>query len=68
MVAALTARRLLSAIVEEMMYSQFGDVGGLHPLAAVLAVVVAVAMGQLFGLYPAWQAAKLAPVDALREG
>lgn len=67
-VAALTARRLLSAIVEEMMYSQFGDVGGLHPLAAVLAVVVAVAMGQLFGLYPAWQAAKLAPVDALREG
>ncbi|MFY9524980.1 MAG: FtsX-like permease family protein, partial [Limnochordia bacterium] len=66
--AYFTSPTLLNAILAEVFYSRLADVGGLHPQAALLAAVVAVAMGQLFGLYPAWQAAKLPPVEALREG
>jgi putative ABC transport system permease protein len=66
--AYFTSPTLLNAILAEVFYSRLADVGGLHPQAALLAAVVAIAMGQLFGLYPAWQAAKLPPVEALREG
>lgn len=66
--ALATARSMLSAIVEEIMYRQFSNIQGLNPLAAALAALIAVLMGQLFALYPAWQAAHMAPVDALREG
>lgn len=66
--AYFTAPALISTILEEAIYTSLSDVGGLHPHAAALALLVAVVMGQLFGLYPAWQAAKMAPVDALREG
>ena len=66
--AYFTGPALISTILEEAIYTSLSDVGGLHPHAAALALLVAVVMGQLFGLYPAWQAAKMAPVDALREG
>lgn len=66
--AFFTAPTLLRAILEEVVHSLISEVGGLHPAAALLSVLITVAMGQLFGLYPAWQAAKMAPVDALREG
>ena len=68
LVAYPTSPTLLNAILAEMFYSRQANVGGLHLQAALLAAVVAVAMGPLFGLYPAWQAAKLPPVEALREG
>jgi putative ABC transport system permease protein len=64
--AYLTSSSLIGTLMQEGLYAQFD--GGIEPSAALVAVVVAVAMGQLFGLYPAWQAARMAPVEALREG
>ncbi|NLM38419.1 MAG: FtsX-like permease family protein [Firmicutes bacterium] len=39
----------------------------LNPQAMALAFILALATGQLFGLYPAIQAAQITPVDALRD-
>jgi len=65
--ASLTADRLITMLVQEITYPRLTDLGGLHPLAALLSVALALVMGQVFGFYPALQAAKLPPVDALRD-
>ena len=67
LVAYFTAEQLIGLLIQEITYPKLTNVGGLHPLAALLSFGVAVAMGQIFGFYPAWQAAKMAPVDAFRD-
>jgi putative ABC transport system permease protein len=43
-----------------------GDPITISPSATALAVLVALAIGVVFGVYPASRAAHLAPIDALR--
>lgn len=40
---------------------------GLHPMAVLMALFVAVVAGWIFGMYPALQASKLHPTEALRQ-
>lgn len=40
---------------------------GLHPMAILMALFVAVVAGWIFGMYPALQASKLHPTEALRQ-
>ena len=66
--AVPTAENLITMLMQEITYPRLTDLGGLHPQAAMLSFLAALVLGQVFGFYPALQAAKLMPVDALREG
>ncbi|NLJ81148.1 MAG: FtsX-like permease family protein [Firmicutes bacterium] len=65
--AAVTAKPLLTILVQEMVFPRIEGLGGLHPLAAFLAFLLAVTVSQLFGLYPALQGGKISPREALRQ-
>lgn len=66
-IAYFSAEKLINFLLQEIAFSQMGNLGGLHPKAALIAVSLSVVVGQIFGLYPAIQGAKMPPVEALRE-
>lgn len=65
--AYFSAEKLIAFLLKEISDSQLGNLGGLHPKAAVIAVGLSILIGQIFGLYPAIQGAKMPPVEALRD-
>ena len=65
--AFFTSGTLTNTLAEEIFFYGMDNLGGLHPKAALFAFLLAIVVGQLFGLYPAVQAAKMLPVDALRD-
>lgn len=66
-VASFTAERFMNLLLSEMVYPRLSNLGGLHPQAALISLALALLMGQIFGFYPALQAAKMPPVEALRD-
>ena len=65
--AYFSAEKLIAFLLQEIADSQLGNLGGLHPKASVIAVGLSILIGQIFGLYPAIQGAKMPPVEALRD-
>jgi putative ABC transport system permease protein len=60
------------AIVAAVVANQFLQASGLRlsvtPSLVALGVGLSVVMGMLGGLYPAWRASRLVPMDAIRLG
>ncbi|MGA2835606.1 MAG: ABC transporter permease [Acidimicrobiales bacterium] len=57
---------LLGLVGAEVLPHFISDPITISPVAAVGAIVVAIGIGIVFGVYPAGRAAKLPPIDALR--
>ncbi|HBN97076.1 MAG TPA: hypothetical protein DDZ66_12315 [Firmicutes bacterium] len=65
--AHFTAEKVSSLLAQSFDLAMFGTIWGLHPRAALISVVLALGSGFLFGLYPAFLAANMPAVEALRE-
>ncbi|MDA8376520.1 MAG: FtsX-like permease family protein, partial [Planctomycetia bacterium] len=61
-VLGIVAGQILSSAVRHVL----GWPVQFSPGAVVASVVISVAVGMIFGYYPAWKASRLDPIEALR--
>lgn len=66
-VAHFSSGYVIGELLNQGFFMSLGDFQGLDLKAALYATALAVFSGLLFGLYPAISAAKMPPVDALRD-
>lgn len=67
--AAVLEKYMIQDLIVSIFYMEILDgLGGLHPFAVLISLLLTVCVGALFGLYPAIRAAQMSPVDALKEG
>lgn len=67
LVAYFSANNLIGFLVQEITYPKLSEIGGLHPGATFVCLFLAILIGQIFGFYPALQAAKMPPAEAIRD-
>lgn len=65
--ALVTSQAVSERLLAQMYYFAFPNLGALNVQAVLVTVFITAASGQLFALYPAIQAARITPVDALRD-
>lgn len=67
--AALVASRAVETVIIKILpYAPSGQLVVIEPKLLAYALVGAVVLGLVAGLYPAWRACSMAPVEAIRRG
>ena len=65
--AVISSRYIIDGLLTDFFFESMSNLGQFHPLSALISAALALALGALFGLYPAVQAARMPVVEALRD-